>query len=275
MDALAPLEETRHRMAKVVAASILVPGLGHLLCQKRQWALSWFVLCQAMLFSGLALAGYTQLDYGRWFGLGGMKLVYLLIPEMGNYIGTHCAALMYHSIERGGMTPEVLPFRYLGYLLSAGSGIFSCFAAAHAASFALTTAEPSPRPTTTPGQAALAALLFPGLGHWVTGRRFKAYFLGGLVLGLFLFGMFLGDFADFDRQRHPYYWAGQMLGGPSVWIIGFLTSPLRFSEVMRFQDAGLLFTTSAGMFNVVLALDAFHRAQTDWLHRARHREGKE
>ena len=116
-----------------------------------------------------------------------------------------------------------------------------------------------------PGKAALFTLLCPGLGHWKTGRKFKAILLGSSILGLFLLGMALGDFADFNRQRHPYYWVGQMLLGVPGWITSLACMGQKFTSVLPYQDAGLLFTTSAGFFNVIAALDAFHRAETDWL----------
>ena len=93
--------------------------------------------------------------------------------------------------------------------------------------------------------------------------------MGGTVISLFFIGMLLGDFCDLERIRHPYYWGGQMAGGPLVWLSSLAVAPRRFQEVMPFQDAGLLFTTTAGMFQAILALDVFHRSQTDWLEEAR------
>jgi len=269
MQSLVPHEETRRRTAKVVAASLLIPGLGHLLCERRRWALFWFLLCQGLLITGFVLAGSTQLDFGRWFGFGGAKMLFVCLPEIGNIGGTQLVARMYHSIENGGLSPVVLPWRHLGYLLSGASGVLSCWAAAHAASAQMEKDEPLPTGRISPGNATLAALLFPGLGHWLSGRRFKAVFMGGTVFMMFVLGMALGDFSDLERARHPYYWGGQMLGGPMVWLTSLAVATRRFTEVLPFQDAGLLFTTTAGMFQAILALDVFHRSQHDWLEEAR------
>ncbi len=254
-----------------VAASILVPGLGHFLNGEKLQGLLWFAICQTLLLLGLRFAGATQLDYGNWFSLGGHHLVFLMIPELGNFLGTQVAALSMHSIELAGRTPELLPLRTLGHLLSGASGVLGCFAAAHAAGLLLQRAEPLPAGRRLPGPAlaGLLTLLLPGLGHYVSGRRFKAWFAGGMVLALFLLGMALGNFADFDRQRHPYYWAGQMFLGLPGWSLSWLCAGQRFLGLLPYQDAGLLFTTSAGLFNVILALDAWRRAADDWLRAAR------
>lgn len=266
---LAPEANTRDQIFKAVGFSILIPGLGHLLNDRRGWALFWFASCQITLVLGLILAGFTQLDYGRTFGVGGTDLIFFLIPEGGNFLVTQLIARMYDSMEYGGEFPEVFPWRNLGYILSGMSGVLAMFGAAHAAGQALAKGHPVPsnlavKPI-TPGRAALFTLLCPGLGHWKTGRKFKAILLGSSILGLFLLGMALGDFADFNRARHPYYWVGQMFIGAPGWLTSLVVSGRNFHAVMPYQDAGLLFTTSAGFFNVIVALDAFHRAEHDWL----------
>ena len=272
MVSLKPHPEARVRMVRTIVASIVFPGLGHALLGRLGWAFYWALLCQGLLFGGMALAGATALDFGQWLGFDGARLVFFALPEAGNLGGLQLAASMLQSVEAGGTTPDLLPWRHLGHLLSGASGILAVFGAAHGASFALmggaakSSASPTSSSTThrlSPGMAALAALMIPGLGHWLLGRRFKAIFLGGIVLGLFFLGMALGDFADMERWRHPWYWAGQMLGGPVFWLVSLFSASQRFTEVLPFQDAGLLFTTAAGMFQGVLALDAWHRAEED------------
>ena len=264
-----PAKPTRERIAAAVGWSLLIPGLAHFLADRKRDALIWFLTCQLLLVVGLTLAGNTQFDFGRPFGFGDSTLIYLQIPEGANFLTTQILARVYPSIEIGGTTPEHLPWRHLGYLLSAASGVLAMFCAAHAAGQAIVRSEilhpAAEKPRWHPGQAALATLIFPGLGHWMTGRRFKAVALAIAIFGLFVLGLILGEFGDLDRQRHPYYWVGQMLLGLPAWLISLATSGVRYAGVPPYIDAGLLFTTSAGFFNVIAALDAFHRAETDWL----------
>ncbi len=267
-DSLAPEATTRERILAAVGFTILIPGLGHWLQGRRGWGVFWFALCQITLVTGFLLAGFSQLDFGRTFGLGETNLIYFLIPEGGNFLVTQLVARVYESLEYGGNYPDAFPLRNLGYVLSGMSGVLAMFAAAHAAGQCLASAQPLPGQTPAklnPGKAALLTLALPGLGHWRSGRKFKAVLMGGSILALFFLGMALGDFADFNRMRHPYYWVGQMLMGAPGWLTSLACSGVRFHAVLPYQDAGLLFTTSAGFFNVIAALDAYHRAEEDWL----------
>jgi hypothetical protein len=256
--------QTRSRIGSVVLFSVLLPGVGHWMAGRRGQALLVFAVCQALLFGGFLLAGATQKDYGTPFSFGGTTLFFLVAPELGNFLGTQAAALLMRSVELGGVFPDALPWRHLGHVCSGASGVLALFCAAHAAGCVLSDARVRTFAARAhPGNAALATLLLPGLGHWLQGRRFKAVLFGSAIGALFLVGMALGDFADFNRQRHPYYWIGQMLLGAPGWLAGLISPHLRFERVLGYQDAGLLFTTSAGFFNVIAALDAFHRAEAD------------
>ena len=116
-----------------------------------------------------------------------------------------------------------------------------------------------------PGQAAVMSLLLPGWGHWASGRRFKAKLLGITLMLMFILGLALGGFADFDRQRHGYYWIGQMFMGLPAWLSYLPLLPVKMGTVLPYQDTGFTFTSVAGLFNIVVALDAYHRAEADWL----------
>jgi len=264
---LAPCESTRAQIASTVWFSVLIPGLGHFLQNQRNWALFWFALCQSLLIGGFYLADYTQFDYGNPLGIGGNTIIYFLIPEGGNFLTTQLFARMYDSIEAGGRYPTEIPWRNLGYVMSAMSGLLSLFGAAHAAGMASRSSVKSSHANRmlNPGTAALLNLMLPGLGHWKTGRKFKGLILGSSILTLFIVGMMLGDWADFDRQRRSYYWVGQMCVGAPGWLSAILSESARFTSVLPYQDVGLLFTTSAGFFNIVASLDAFHRAEHDVL----------
>ncbi len=258
-----PEAPSRPPLGWTIAFSIFLPGLGHFLSGQRRAGLFWLLLCQLLMFGGFALAGNSQEDFGHPFSLFGVTLCHLLVPEMGNFLGSQVAVALFDSVDLGGSYPEALPWRHLGYLLSGMSGVLACFAAAHAAGGVLAARRGQPTGI-HPGQAALAGLLLPGLGHTLQGRRFKGRMYLFTILGLFLLGMALGDFADFNRERHEYYWIGQMLLGLPGWICGYLSTTLRFERVLPYQDAGLLFTTAAGFFNVIASLDAWQRVEQDW-----------
>ncbi len=262
---LAPNESTRSSVLAAVGLSVLLPGLGHLVIAKRQVdAIFWFAVCQALLFGGFFLAGGTQADYALALPFG----IKVVLPEVVNFLGTQFASTLIPSIEHLGRSPEMIAGRNLGHLLSGASGVLAAFAAAHAASCVLENEEPLPegvKPVILPRTAALLTLLCPGLGHAKIGRMFKARLFFISIMGLFFLGMMLGDWADFDRQRHAYYWAGQMFIGVPGWLTSWACSNAQMTGVPPFIDAGLLFTTAAGFFNAIAALDAYHRCEQDYL----------
>ncbi|HBF23792.1 MAG TPA: hypothetical protein DDW23_08280 [Planctomycetes bacterium] len=265
MAALTPSLKMREEKTRMVTWSLLLPGAGHLILGRRWEALGWFALCQFLLFGGFVLAGATQLDYGRWIGFGSMKLLCLMAPECGNFLASQLAAVLFQSAENGGHSPELIPWRHLGHCMSGAAGVLAFFSAAHASGLVLVQQEPLPPRHVTPGKAAVATLLLPGLGHFLLGRKFKAVLFGGVVMSFFVLGLALGEFADFNRQRHPYYWIGQMFVGVPGWLGNLVASARSFAQVLPYQDAGLMLTTVAGLFNIVVGLDAYARSEQDWL----------
>ncbi len=255
----------RPRLGGIVLASLALPGLGHWRLGQRRRAVLLFLAVQVPFFLGFVLAGNTQLEFARPIGLGGAAWVWFLAPEVGNFVATQLAGHLLTSADLGGRFPEYLPWRETGWFLSGAAGVLAAFVAAHAAGEALRRAWRRPERALGPGDAAFLTLLLPGLGHWASGRRLKAVLFAAAIGSLFLLGMALGDFADFQRHRHPWYWAGQMFLGAPGWLVGWLARHRTFTEVLAYQDAGLLFTTSAGFFNVVAALDAWQRVEDDWV----------
>jgi hypothetical protein len=256
----------RKRAISIIWFSILIPGLGHFLQGKHRAAFIWFFTCQLLLVCGFGLAGFTQLDFGSPLRFGNISFLYFLIPESGNFLFTQILAHTYDSRELGGRYPTDIPFRHLGYLLSAVSGILGVLSATHAVSGVFSSTKKNFK--VSPGHAAVCSLLIPGWGHLLTNRKFKAGLAFCSLMGLFFLGMYLGDWADFDRQRHSYYWIGQILMGLPAWLCYLACENFEFSRVLLFQDAGLLFTSSAGFFNAVIAVDAYQRAEQDLLEEA-------
>ena len=265
MTDLYPRDRTREQVLKAIGFGFLVPGAGHLVTGRTDWAVFWFLLCQGMLFGGLALAGNAQLDYGTWLSPGGIPLMFALFPEVGNFSGSWAAGLWLRSVEGGGYSPDVIPLRHLGYVISGAGGILAAFSCAHAAGMTLIKHQPPRANRIHPGTAALATLALPGFGHWLIGRKFKARLFFIAVFGLFLIGLALGEFADFDRQRHPYYWIGQMLMGLPAWLLYLPLETFIAKGSPPYADAGTMFTTCAGLFNLIASLDAYHRAEKDCL----------
>lgn len=109
---------------------------------------------------------------------------------------------------------------------------------------------------------ALLTLLAPGLGHWALGRRGRAVTFFAIVLTTFLFGLGLGG-ALFAFQSENWLFrlaaAGQSGAGLPYLLARLLgagaMSPELATSVMF--GYGNTFLVTAGLMNMLLAMDAF------------------
>jgi hypothetical protein len=77
----------------------------------------------------------------------------------------------------------------------------------------------TPPPTQFNPLAGLAAVIFPGAGHLVLGRPRRAFFAAVGVMGLFLFGLFLGGIDAIDSKQDKVWFYGQTLVGAPTFVI--------------------------------------------------------
>jgi hypothetical protein len=140
--------------------------------------------------------------------------------------------------------------------------------------------------------ALVLAILFPAAGHYYQGRKNKAYLFAACVLGLFLLGMFIGRgrvvYASFTPDDFRIQYPAQALVGlpaaPSLiqaWIgdrdpnrkflNGFMAPPPVSPITGNNREAlskwhlessagfelGTLYTSVAGLLNLLVILDAF------------------
>lgn len=149
--------------------------------------------------------------------------------------------------------------------------------------------NPPPKPVDLKNRylAAFLAWLVPGLGHWYQGRRAKAVLYGVSILGLFLFGLWLGEgrnvfwrwtspTADPEKFRFDYlaqFWVGLaalpaliqatlMNKGLGPILGGYLAEPPMevlsglFPRLGRMLEVGWVYTVVAGLLNVLAIYDA-------------------
>ncbi|HEX6882764.1 MAG TPA: DUF6677 family protein [Planctomycetota bacterium] len=252
--------ERRGDATAAVLLTWFLPGAGHAYLGRVAFgALAFLVL------EGLFLLGWW-ISEGRIFEYLDPELrgpfATLLAPEAGN-LG---AMLAYLKVSGFGAL-EATPFprgMFLGSVLCAVSGLANLLLAAHAH---LAARAPSARPpgATHPALLAAAAWLLPGLGHWLQGRRRRALLVAALLLGLFLLGTWLAEGSNLSRERHFYYWSGQvLLGGPAL-LLEALLGGLRVTDEIRWVDVGLLYGCMAGLLNVLAVLDVYGLAEQRWL----------
>lgn len=149
--------------------------------------------------------------------------------------------------------------------------------------------EPPPIPPPVP-VVALAGWCVPGLGYWLIGERRRAIFSGVSILAIFVLGLLIAgvrciDVPGFDDRGtlkrasrsgqamitatpfraivdRPWFIPQIMTGpaalGASVWSVNIAeTYP---KATARLWDIGTLYTAVAGMLNLLVIIDASHRA---------------
>jgi len=120
----------------------------------------------------------------------------------------------------------------------------------------------SPVHAATIALAMFAAWLVPGLGHWLLGRRGKGLLYFGIITFTFVAGMWLADWrnvrSDDDFQL---YLIGEAFCGGLTLVAWKLTQHLELLHPQPWLDAGLLFSTVAGIMNVCVIVDVYETAR--------------
>lgn len=140
----------------------------------------------------------------------------------------------------------------------------------------------------SPYLAAFLAWLVPGLGHYYQGRRGKAILYAVCILGLYFAGLAMGDWKIvywrwINPLKYPdkfcLYYPGQFWVGlaalpaliqgtlrylgqdPILW--GYLAEPSQIvinglhPRLSKLVELGTIYTTIAGLLNVLAIYDAF------------------
>lgn len=119
--------------------------------------------------------------------------------------------------------------------------------------------------------AAFAAWLLPGLGHYLLGLKQRGLILGIAIGLLWVAGCLIGGIGGFDHHR--WWFLGQMLVGPSVVVDqvhhrlrrqslpnGPLPARARFEPPFgRTEEQGFLYTSLAGLLNLMAIIDVLYR----------------
>lgn len=146
--------------------------------------------------------------------------------------------------------------------------------------------------------AAVAAWVFPGLGHALLGDRSRAVVFAAALILLFFGGMVIGGVDVVDRRNDTIWFAGQALIGPVALAADFAharldaarqrqeesyaqqhnlttydhdalrhmlesgVAPAYRTSVGRPNELGTLYCTMAGALNLLVILDAVRRAMS-------------
>ncbi|MEM1107811.1 MAG: DUF6677 family protein [Planctomycetota bacterium] len=125
--------------------------------------------------------------------------------------------------------------------------------------------------------AAFLGWLLPGLGHFALGQPQRAVVLGTTIGTLWLGGLLIGGISVIDRGDHPAWFLGQMLVAPSFAADHYRAKLVREHQgsfdpddnppfepaFARAHEQGTLFTSLAGLLNMLAIIDVLYRDPRD------------
>ena len=103
--------------------------------------------------------------------------------------------------------------------------------------------------------------LVPGLGHMLAGRAAKGVMFLMSLAAAYALGMSLAGQHAITPDDHPFAFVGQLGMGLPTLVVTLRNrgapAPMLDPDLVPWIDAGVLFTTVAGLLNYLVLLDAF------------------
>ncbi len=229
-----------------------VPGAGHVYLGRMGFGLLAFALVGGLYYLGVSLSE------GMTFQYLDPELRSRFAPALSPEAG--CLGGFLWQIQRfgyGGMQVELFPQgMVLGSLLAAAAGVLNgiLMVQAHWEAQGRSAAQ-------SPARWVLLAWLLPGLGHFMQGRRRRAWIVFGLLISLFALGTLFAEGTNLSRERHFYYWSGQFLIGAPALVGEWLGRGVRLDGALPLGDAGLVFACVAGLLNILAMIDVYAWAE--------------
>jgi TM2 domain-containing membrane protein YozV len=247
---LKPRTQQRGVPNLAVLLTWFMPGAGHLYLGRVGLGVFAFIVVQGLYLLGLYLSDGMGFEFLQAELRSSMAPA--LAPELGNL-----GALLYHYDAYGfgvGYPREFPPSVALGAMLTAISGITNLALMCHAY-FEAQMPKDQVSGKSNPGFAVLLAWAVPGLGHIYQGRRLRGILVFVSLVGCMLLGTWLAEGSNLSRERHYYYWGGQLLGGLPAVGLQFLWGAKLVTTQIPYGEAGLVFGSVAGLLNILMMLD--------------------
>jgi len=236
-----------------------LPGAGHLYIGRATFGLVAFVLVEGLYLLGLKLSGGMGFEFLQPELRG--PFAPALAPELGNL-----GALIYHMQSYGYGLPVPRPFPdtvVLGTTLTAISGVLNLCLMCHA-NFEARLPKDVHTGWKSPALPVLLTWICPGLGHWFQGRKLRGTLVFLSLVGCVVLGTILADASNLSRERHYYYWGGQVMAGAPALLLQLVWGAKSLNSYVPYGEAGLVFAAVAGMLNILAMLDVYGFAARRW-----------
>ena len=107
---------------------------------------------------------------------------------------------------------------------------------------------------------ALLAWVIPGGGHFAIKERKRGIIIFVTITLTFLTGLYVGSIAVIDAVGSWPWYVAQMAASPAVGMIANITRSGEYVSYGRPFDIGQIYTTIAGMLNVLCIVSAVYMA---------------
>ena len=106
----------------------------------------------------------------------------------------------------------------------------------------------------------LLAWAVPGAGHFLIKERRRAVIIFVTITATFLAGIYIGSIGVIDSVGAKPWYMAQIMTSPAVGIISQITMSGKYPSYGKPFDIGQIYTTIAGMLNLLCILSAVYMA---------------
>ena len=106
----------------------------------------------------------------------------------------------------------------------------------------------------------LLAWALPGAGHFIIKERKRGIIIFATITATFLTGIYIGSIAVVDPVGGQPWYILQMLTSPVVGLLAHITKTGTYASYGRAADIGQIYTTIAGMLNLLCIVSAVYMA---------------
>ena len=114
-----------------------------------------------------------------------------------------------------------------------------------------------------------AAWLVPGAGHFVLGKKRQAGVICVALVLTFLVGLYIGSVGVIDPVGAKPWYAAQMMNSPVVYLLGQANKAGEYPVYGRPGEFGQIYTSIAGLLNLLCIVNAIYLAHLQGEERAR------
>ena len=114
---------------------------------------------------------------------------------------------------------------------------------------------------------ALVAWFVPGGGHYILKRKKHAVIISVTIILTFLTGLYIGSLGVIDSVHAKPWYLSQLMVSPVVSLLGIMSAKGDYTVFGRPLEIGQIYTSIAGMLNLLCIINAVYLAHMKLLKR--------